>query len=241
MAKTSAVVPTPFGRCFDLLGLQRHVGLRQRHERSGSAPRSASARAASIAPSRAANISAVQPPRGNGEFGPAAARELQHRRVEHRRARVDVGARLRPATRRHRRGSRPRPTSAPSRRTTRSRALTLAPRASRRLHGLDVAGARRRHQHRLAFGGRVFGVGAGLQQRVDRPRRCRWSRPASAAARRSGWRPWRWRPRASSMRDQLGVVRLHGPVQRRRAVGLGPVDVGAVARAACARRRGRRA
>ncbi|MNC84613.1 hypothetical protein D3C83_01710 [compost metagenome] len=38
--------------------------------RSRLARRSASARAASMAPSRAANISAVQPPRGNGELGP---------------------------------------------------------------------------------------------------------------------------------------------------------------------------
>ena len=39
----------------------------------------------------------------------------------------------------------------------------------------------------LAFGGRGVRIGAGLEQRVDDRGVCRWSPPASAASRRSGW------------------------------------------------------
>ena len=102
------------------------------------APRAARVRAESIAPSRAANISAVHPPRGNGEFGPplrgnsstgASITVL----AEPLLARVDVSAL-----------------------------------ADEQLQSRRVAGARRGHDHRLAPGAQRIGARPRLEERAQR-------------------------------------------------------------------------
>ena len=113
-----------------------------------SAPASSSACTAAIRPSRAANNSAVNPPFERA-LDVGAARDERSTTSAWPSAAAHISAVC------------PRQPSF---------AFTSAPRASSSVHRLDLAGARGGHQHRFAFGRAVFGVGAGLQQHLDRRR-----------------------------------------------------------------------
>ena len=205
MAKTSAVVPSGSWT------------LR-------SAPASASARAVSIAPCRAANISGVQPPRGNGVFGPPLRGKLS----------LGVSSTVDRALM-----SAPASTSA---RVTSTWLFGRGPHhrrlAEEALLGVDVgavasssarpdvAGAARGHQHGLAFGHHRIGVGARASSSAFRSAPIavdggeRQRRHAVAVGRLDVGTG-----RISSL-TVFDVVGAYRPVQRRRAVGLGDVDVG---------------
>ena len=179
--------------------LQRDVGLRQRRRAFRSAPSSASARAASIAPSRAAYISGVQPPRGNGEFGPPLLRELEHRRVERRVERALTSA---PASTSARTASAWFSAAAHISAVSPNQLLArvdVGAAREQQLDRVDAAGARRGHQRpsrppgspcsgrRRPSSSASTTVGAAVGRRQRQRRACR-----------SGWRPWRWRRRAAA-------------------------------------------
>ena len=90
---------------------------------------------------------------------------------------------------------------------------------------VDVAGARRRHQHRLALRQGRVRVGAGGEERLD-------DRRAPAAGGEDEGRyavavgGFGVRSRPEQKLRRLDVAPVRRPVQRRRAVGLGGVDVG---------------
>ena len=146
-----------------------------------SAPSSTSARAASSAPSRAAYISGVHPPRGNGMFGPplfgnsstGGSTERERALMSapgEASARTTSGVVL---------GRRPH-----QRRLAEPRFARVDVGATRRSSCTrrDAARARGRHQDRLALRRcALSGARAGLEQHVDDRARCRCAPPARAA------------------------------------------------------------
>ena len=90
--------------------------------------------------------------------------------------------------------------------------------------GVDLAGARHDHQRRLPVGVGRLDVRAGLEQRLEQRRagdngRLRHRRRAVVVL------DVDLCAGADQPRDEIEVVALHGPMQRRRAIGFGGVDV----------------
>ncbi len=98
---------------------------------------------------------------------------------------------------------------------------------NQRLDRLRAAGTRRCHQRRLAVRKRTIGIGARGKQPLDNrgvPRR------AGDGERRDAIpiRRCHLRTGANQEIDHLHIAVLHRPVQRRRAIGLWGIDVGAL-------------
>ncbi len=205
------------------------------------APASTSARAHSTHPWRAAYSSGVRPPAGRYTArGSAVTCRCQLFTVE----RALTSAPRAISSRHHLRlALRRRPTSAPSGRATAPSALTLAPRFSSSPRRVDVAGARHHHQRRLAVRVRRLHIATGLRAASRSAPRCRRPPPRTSASSRSRSSRSPCAPARNQRVDELDVVALHRPVQRRRAIGLGGVHVGALghrnARAAAGRRSSR--
>ena len=223
----------------DLVG-QRHVGrLRQRdevHVRLRARPAPAPRRSRPRAPRTSAR---VQPPRANGMFGPPLFGNSSSGAVDDVGARVDLGA-----------GRRQRANHVGVILGRRPHQRGLAEPA---LAGVDVGAARRQQRRTVS----TLPVRAAVISTVSPSGvAVLASAPALSSMRTIAALPLvggqrqrrhavavgRGGVRARLQQDghRLAIVGAHRPVQRRRAVGLGGVDVGLAAEQATHRRRDRR-
>ena len=178
------------------------------------APAAISAFATSSRPSRTANRNGVKPPVERAfTSAPRSTRVSHDWRVAF--------------------GGRPH-----QRRLPPARLLRVDVRAVRQqqLDGLETARPRGRHQGGFTTWQGGVRVGAGVEQQTDQRRVAVHAGDRQRRHRRSGSPPSRWRRRGSAARRRH-VVDARGPVQRRRAVDLGRVDIHALLEQPANRRR----